>query len=90
MKLLTIDEENALRNEWKELPPRISWRDYWLTAQHNKTLAGILEVVEGAGLMDVEIEGYCKETPSSLLVGKLVRQTQLNKVKDALKGETGK
>jgi len=33
--LLTLGEEEEAHSEWRQLSPdtRISWRDYWLTAQ---------------------------------------------------------
>jgi len=47
--LLTLDEECELRKEWKKLNPatRMSWRDYWLTGQLNKT-KGKIEALEEA------------------------------------------
>ena len=45
--LLTPDEEDKLRIEWKKLNPEthISWRDYWLKAQ----LAKVLPLIEKQG-----------------------------------------
>ena len=46
-RILTIDEEHELRGMWEQLDPdtRISWRDFWLTAQRDVTKAETLKEV---------------------------------------------
>ena len=47
-RLLTLDEECALREKWAKLNPdtRPSWRDYWLKAQQALTRQEIPEAVK--------------------------------------------
>ncbi len=66
--------------------------DYWaLEAQHDKTLAKIREVVEGAGLTDgdeVRIQSESKSVRNELLVINKAAQAQLQAILKALDKET--